>query len=106
MRIIKHILSNDGHDFGKHLVLVPLDDTDNPRHAIVNADDFYYLMDNCCSKYWKLDHHNTIVVWGSKGQRLCAVKRLIVNAISGQGVKIRNGNPLDLRRHNLEIYEE
>ena len=100
MRIIKHILSNDGQDFGSHLVLVPLDDTDSPQHAIVDADDFYRIVDSKCSKRWYLDKNGHVVLWG---KRPCQVKRLISNAGVGESVRFRNDNPLDLRRHNLRL---
>ena len=103
MRIIRHILSNEGIDFGNHLVLVPVDNSDNPQYAIVDVNDFYRLVDNRCTKYWKLDKQGNVILWGSKGRRPCLVKRLIMNAGPGQAVNFKDGNKQNLRRYNLEI---
>jgi hypothetical protein len=103
MRLIRHVLSKDDKGKWQKLVLIPVNDDDNPPYAIVEEFDYAMLSHLGCSDYWSLNRYGEAMVWGSKRKQRIFVKRLIVDAGPGQRVAFINANRLDLRRSNLVI---
>jgi len=112
-----HVARRTDHQ-GRRYVIVPVHGAReytakvNPLalpYAVVDEDAFDWLCDVGLFRAWILNCSNaskpqwSYVRTTIPGSGLRSVAQLIAQAPSGSGISYRDGNPLNLRRENLEI---
>lgn len=103
-RVIVHTTDGDGH----RVALVPLGRTGTKGIAVILEDDLSLLESLGLSLRWNRNHSSGVVVapaGGSSGGSV-QVSRVLLDLGPGENVRYVNGDPTDLRRHNLDINPE
>jgi hypothetical protein len=89
---------------GKDVVLISVVNKRETKVALLYKEDFDSLLALGVSPYWCApnDKQSNVLVAGV-GKRKIGVARLLLDAGNGQIVKYKDGNPLNLKRENLEL---